>query len=869
MAKIWLCFFIVMFLGVHRSSSKTSQRQKRNWIIDSFPIFEGYNGTFPYSLGTINIEKKLGMFEILGQGADEEPKGVLQIDKHTGELSVHRPVDYEEFSVLKLILLAYNTENLLVETRLGIEILIIDANDNPPKFDRDTYEINVEESTLQGTNLIVITANDVDSVEGNKMFDMKIVSVTPKSQDLEFYLKNTNHVETGIISFKGCLDHEKAETYTVIVEAKDHGEEQQLSSSCTVIINIEDGNNHIPEITGQTGSGKVKEGEDHVLVSRLQVTDEDKKGSPAWRAKYRIEEGDDKNNFMISTDPETNEGLLYVEKHLNYEDIQTKSVTVVVENEIPYHSCKVVSRRADGLWKVVTSSRTTGMERSYVTSQRVTVTVEDVNEPPVFDVAQKHVTLSENIKGGQDLATFMATDPDVRSTNTVVYVKGKDPADWVTVDHVTGRITTSKAFDRESHFVKDNIYNITVYAVDNGQPPMTSTAALSIHVIDVNDNAPTLNVSSVIVCQGDGPSGANIPAVDLDEEPYGGPFHFKLLGDVAGWRLDPNQGYSANLVKDDSVHSGHLELTLEVSDLQDNKAVHNLSVSVCRCSDPTKPSCNSPKSSSLGDVAVWIICFSIILLAGVLLLAALLSCKAEKTFLSDEDSGQHLMISNTETPGTDCEVGVLRSNQRYSLRGKHHQHTSDVSVITQQPLFNTTTAAAAEWKAYSAYDVFQNEQQQGNHSYQNASNQHWRNGVMGHGFSQGVSMYQSLGSSWDARRSLDGNYEHRVPESLRTSDNVQRQMEWNGYFSEELRDIQLKVLNKMLLSLQAPGEELCDYAPHVYAEEGPLEGSYDLDAIPIPEVRFDWGLHLNSKFSALASTCMPSKGTTFSKTGTL
>lgn len=59
------------------------------------------------------------------------------------------------------------------------------------------------------------------------------------------------------------------------------------------------------------GPGRVKEGEENVLVSRLQVTDKDSKGTAAWRAKYRIQE-DANNNFRITTDPETNDGLLYV-----------------------------------------------------------------------------------------------------------------------------------------------------------------------------------------------------------------------------------------------------------------------------------------------------------------------------------------------------------------------------------------------------------------------------------------------------------------------------------------------------------------------------------------------------------------------------
>lgn len=45
---------------------------------------------------------------------------------------------------------------------------------------------------------------------------------------------------------------------------------------------------------------------------------------------------------------------------------------------------------------------------------------------------------------------------------------GHDPAGWIKVDPDTGNITTSKSLDRESEFVKDNIYVVTICAVDDG-----------------------------------------------------------------------------------------------------------------------------------------------------------------------------------------------------------------------------------------------------------------------------------------------------------------------------------------------------------------------------------------------------------------
>lgn len=41
-------------------------------------------------------------FDLYGEGMDEEPKGVLTIDKESGTLYVNRAVDYEEKTVLKV-----------------------------------------------------------------------------------------------------------------------------------------------------------------------------------------------------------------------------------------------------------------------------------------------------------------------------------------------------------------------------------------------------------------------------------------------------------------------------------------------------------------------------------------------------------------------------------------------------------------------------------------------------------------------------------------------------------------------------------------------------------------------------------------------
>lgn len=72
---------------------------------------------------------------------------------------------------------------------------------------------------------------------------------------------------------------------------------------------------------------------------------------------------------------------------------------------------------------------------------------------------------------------------------------------------------------------------------------MTSTATLTIHVKDENDNVPFINETVIEMCQTDGPSLYTIEPVDLDDDPYSGPFSFRLSGDVNDkWSIYPLQG---------------------------------------------------------------------------------------------------------------------------------------------------------------------------------------------------------------------------------------------------------------------------------------------------------------------------------------
>ncbi|KAB5546043.1 hypothetical protein PHYPO_G00067560 [Pangasianodon hypophthalmus] len=698
-----ITMIIILFMTcVVADSAHTKIRQKRAWIIDSFTIEEECPGPFPYILGTVNLEKKFWLRYILGgSGATMNPKGVLSVNDYTGEVLVHKKVDYEEFKKL-LLRLEARDKNDRVDTRLGIEIKILDINDHAPAFSNKYYETTLNESVSQGELVTTVSASDGDDpTTPNGTFRFTVASVTPKTDNVEFYISQNNN--TGSVYFKGCLDYEKAKKYTVLIKATDNGDKVQLSSTSTLVLNITDQNNHLPEITGHTGPGKIKERESGVEVLRLQVTDKDRQGSPAWKAKFTLI-GNQENYFKIQTDPKTNEGILTVIKAMDYEEQTSKNVSIIVENEEPYFFCKVKTRTSQGLWDVETRSTRsrTGvliLPKPYL----VTIAVEDVNDPPEFVPPVRKIMIKENSLVGTLLDTLTVIDPDKTYGNSFHFVKGKDKDNWVSVDSKTGQVSVAKVMDRESPLVNHSTYSVIVYAVNKAQPPQTGTGTLVIYLADENDNVPLLVEDAVSMCLSDEKTMTNITAVDLDLPPYSAPFHYELLEDdqmQGKWKIEPNHGTTVNLVRETPVYAGHYEIKIKISDNQGYGLVQKLSITVCDCS--SKPNCHVRSFISQPSLSSSVIMILAFLLLLVILLMTLTLCKKQKkTMILSDDTPGNLIMYNIEMPGTDCKVpsetahliqssvkmsnGIFRQHSMLhngSTRGSYRQNKYDMKVFS-------------------------------------------------------------------------------------------------------------------------------------------------------------------------------------------
>lgn len=63
------------------------------------------------------------------------------------------------------------------------------------------------------------------------------------------------------------------------------------------------------------------------------------------------------------------------------------------------------------------------------------------------------------------------------------YSKLNDPADWLSINRTNGQIVTTAILDRESAYVKNNIYEATFIATDTGKRGLKCTHLISILLI--------------------------------------------------------------------------------------------------------------------------------------------------------------------------------------------------------------------------------------------------------------------------------------------------------------------------------------------------------------------------------------------------
>ncbi|KAK2116825.1 Protocadherin alpha-1 [Saguinus oedipus] len=151
------------------------------------------------------------------------------------------------------------------------------------------------------------------------------------------------------------------------------------------------------------------------------------------------------------------------------------------------------------------------------------ITVLDVNDnAPLFDQAVYRVHLLETAANGTLVTTLNASDADEGANGEVVFSfdSGISPdiQEKFKVDSSSGEIRLIDKLDYE----ETKSYEIQVKAVDKGSPPMSNHCKVLVKVLDVNDNAPELAVTSLsLPIREDAPLSTVIALISVSDRDSG------------------------------------------------------------------------------------------------------------------------------------------------------------------------------------------------------------------------------------------------------------------------------------------------------------------------------------------------------------
>ncbi|XP_006899625.1 PREDICTED: desmocollin-3 [Elephantulus edwardii] len=633
------------------------RRSKRRWAPIPCSMQENSLGPFPLFLQQVQSDAAQNytiLYSISGRGVEQEPLNLFYIEKDTGNLYCTRPVDREEYDVFDLIAYASTADGYSADLPLPLPIRVEDENDNYPIFTQNTYNFEILESSRLGTTVGVVCATDRDEPDTmHTLLKYSIVEQMPRSPG--FFSVNP---QTGVITLASpSLDREMMDQYKLIMKVQDmNGQFFGLATTSTCLITVNDSNDNAPIFRQNAYEASVDENKYNVEILRLPIDDKDLINTENWRANFTILKGNEKGHFKISTDKETNEGVLCVIKPLNYEENRQVILEIGVSNEVP------LTREFQ--------NRLTSMSRAVVT-----VNVKDEDEGPECNPPAQYVRIKENSAVGSKINGYKAYDPETRSSNGLRYKKLHDPKGWINIDEISGSIMTSKILDRETMAPQNDLYNITVMATD--QEGRSCTGTLVVNIEDVNDNAPEMVHNYLTICK-PRMGYADISAVDPDGADNGPPFSFSLANAPPEinriWTLTQVNDTTARLSYQNTAYFQEYNIPVTIKDREGQSATKVLRVNLCDCVHPSQ--CKAALRSGgihLGKWAILAILLGVALLSCVLLtlVCGVVGTGKGKHFPEDL-AQQNLIISNTEAPGDDrvCSAnGFVTQSMNNSSQG--------------------------------------------------------------------------------------------------------------------------------------------------------------------------------------------------------
>ncbi|XP_057206163.1 protocadherin beta-17-like [Triplophysa rosa] len=308
--------------------------------------------------------------------------------------------------------------------------------------------------TFSGQKFTLPTAFDAD-VGSNSVKSYKLSPNEHFSLDIQSGGEQSVSAE---LVLQKALDREKQPVIQLTLTAVDGGKPPR-SGTINIIIDVIDVNDNIPVFDKQLYKARIQENTPagaSVITVHAKDADEGLNGEVVYSL---INHDNDNSVNAFSIDPVT--GEITIKGPLDYETTAAVEIRVQAED-------KGQNPRASHC--------------------KVLVEIIDVNdEVPEISLTSLLNELREDSSPGTMVGLITVKDGDA-GKNGAVQLKLKDSQQFRLENTYKNRfsLVVNGPIDRESA----HEYNVTIAATDEGTPPLSSTSVITVHVSDVNDNAP-------------------------------------------------------------------------------------------------------------------------------------------------------------------------------------------------------------------------------------------------------------------------------------------------------------------------------------------------------------------------------------------
>ncbi|XP_053422777.1 protocadherin gamma-B1 isoform X11 [Nycticebus coucang] len=425
-------------------------------------------------------------------------KQYFTVNRENGNILVSERIDRESLCppnplcVVPLEIVAENPLNIF-----HIEVMIEDINDNPPQFPPNRIVLQINELAIPGTRFGLESAIDTDvglyslqsyQLSSNEHFSLMMKGKTEGKNAPELVLEKP-------------LDREQQSSHLLVLTAMDGGN-PVLTGTAAIQIEVTDANDNPPVFSQDVYKVSLSENvPPGTSVLKVTATDQDEGVNAEITYSFKSLRDDIGNMFMLD--------------HQNGEIKSKDSIDFEISRS---YTMNIEAKDGGGM-----------------TSEcKIIVEILDQNDNTP-DVVFTSVTssITEDTEPGTVVALFKTHDKDSGENGEVTcLIKENIPFRIESSANNYYKLVTDGALDRE----QTAEYNVIITATDRGKPPLSSSTSVTLHIGDINDNAPVFHQETYVVHVAEnnppGVSIAQVSALDPDLGSNGYVFYSIVASDL-------------------------------------------------------------------------------------------------------------------------------------------------------------------------------------------------------------------------------------------------------------------------------------------------------------------------------------------------